>query len=131
MERRHFLKLAFGFAAGGMAPDAAAAGRRRRAPWSGCQSGGNLWRRGRSSQAGRSALGPWPSSRLGPPSWLGPSSLGLAPPSLGLAPPSLASPPLGLAPSLLAPPLLVRPENRWPQYCGDRDSVCHPCPFRF
>src|SRR5690242_15089000 len=71
-------------------------------------------RRGRPPAAGGSALGP-PSLGLAPPSLglappplgLAPSALGLAPPPLGLAPPSLglASPPL--APSLLAPPLLV------------------------
>src|SRR5271169_3249289 len=51
--------------------------------------------RGRSSQAGRGALGP-------------PRARPLAPPSLGLAPP-LAPSPLGLAPPALAPsPLVVR-----------------------
>ncbi len=58
-------------------------------------------RRGGSSQARRSALGPRASSRLAswPPLGLAPAPLGLAPPP-PLAPPALASP-------LLAPPLLV------------------------
>ena len=111
MERRHFLKLAFGFAAGGIAlaasamppADAGTARRRRQtAGQSRCATRRHLGRGGRSPHAGRSALGPRPASRLGP------SALGMASPALGLAPPPLASQVLGLAsPPSLAPPLLA------------------------
>ena len=104
MERRHFLKLAFGFAAGGIALAASAQAaplmpaplaRRQTARQSRCPTRRHVGRGGRSPHAGGSALGPRPSSRLGPP-------------ALGLAPPPLASPALGLAsPPSLAPPLLA------------------------
>ena len=114
MERRHFLKLAFGFAAGAAAlaagaeaeaapltPQPLTDGRRRRKQR--CATGGHHRRRGRSSCARTGALGPRSRQGMGQAA-LGPPPLGLAPPpSLGLASPPLAP----LAPSLLAPPLLV------------------------
>ena len=89
----------------GRAADADAARRRRQtAHQSGCPTRRHVGRGGRSPLAGRSALGPRPSSRLGP------KALGLASPALGLAPPPLASQVLGLAsPPSLAPPLLAPP----------------------
>ena len=112
MERRHFLKLAFGFAAGGVALAASAqAAPLMPAPLAddaklpvnrGCPARRHVGRGGRSPHAGRSALGPRPSSRLAP-------TLGLASQALGLAPSPLASQALGLAsPPSLAPPLLAR-----------------------
>ena len=108
MERRHFLKLAFGFAAGGIALAASAQAaplmpaplaRRQTARQSRCPTRRHVGRGGRSPHAGGSALGPRPSSRLG---------RGGGAPALGLAPPPLASPALGLAsPPSLAPPLLA------------------------
>src|SRR5215212_3235657 len=85
----------------GRAADAGAARRRRQtAHRSRCPARRHFGRGGRSPLAGRSALGPRPSSRLGP------KALGLASPALG--PPPLASPALGLAsPPSLAPPLLA------------------------
>src|SRR5437773_3063359 len=87
----------------GRAADAGAARRRcQTARQSRCATRRHFGRGGRSPHAGRSALGPRPSSRLGPP------ALGLASPALGLAPPPLASQVLGLAsPPSLAPPLLA------------------------
>src|SRR6185369_720438 len=73
----------------GRAADAGAARRRRQtAYWSRCPTRRHVGRGGRSPLAGRSALGPRPSSRLGP------KALGLASPAL--APPPLASQALGL-----------------------------------
>ncbi len=76
MERRHFLKLAFGFAAGGIALAASAqAAPLMPAPLADdaklpanprCPARRHVGRGGRSPHARRSALGPRPSSRLGP-----------------------------------------------------------------
>ena len=116
MERRHFLKLAFGFAAGGIALAASAqAAPLMPAPLAddaklpvnpdaqpAVTSGEEVdrltpeevrWGRGRSSR-------------------LGPKALGLASPALG--PPPLASQALGLAsPPSLAPPLLASSSYYW------------------
>ena len=123
MERRHFLKLAFGFAAGAAAL-AASAGRGRAAgaatahrqgpppPGNGdaqpaVATGDEVDRL--APEAG--ALGPRARSSPG----MGQAGLGLASPPLGLAPSplGLASPPLASPPPpLLAPPLLLVRRDR-------------------
>ena len=98
----------------GRAADAATA--ERRSSVNSCAAGCHVQGRNRSAATGRSPLGPRTPSWLGSRSTsrLAPSSLGMAPPSLGLASSILASPPLvgmasppPLAPSSLAPPLLL------------------------
>ena len=136
MERRHFLKLALGFVAGGAALAASAqAAPLMPAPLvddgklpanpdaqPAVTSGDEVdrltpeevrWGRGR-------RVGPW--SRLGSP------ALGLAAQRVGLAPPQvlgLASPP----PPLLAPPspLLAPPLLLVSQCCEGRDGTRSPC----
>jgi hypothetical protein len=96
MERRHFLKLAFGVAASASALAAAA----KAAP---CAAAS----RSRGARGGRAGRGRSTQARTGP---LGspPLAPALASPVASLAPPSLASSPLGLASPPLAPPSLVR-----------------------
>jgi len=103
MERRHFLKLAFGFAAGAAA-FAASARAAPLAPRALTEDG----RLPPSNEEARPAVTTGEEvEHLKPSLGLAQAALGLAQTALGLAPPPLAPQALGLAPSLLAPPLLV------------------------
>ena len=132
MERRHFLKLAFGFAAGAAA--LAAGAEAEAAPLAPQPLTKDLPPGNNDAQPAvttgdevdrlspeRGALGPRSRPGMGQAGWGWAPPLGLAPPSLlGLPPPLLAPPP-----SLLAPPLLVSAIDPFP---GGRNSVLPlPC----